>query len=43
MTKMIEDKSTKMTEGEIGMNDPYPSDQDLDDLDTINEWLKETN
>ena len=43
MTKMTEDKTTKMTQGELGMNEPYPTDQDLDDLDTINEWLKETN
>ena len=41
MTKMTEDKSTKMTEGEIAMNDPYPSDHDLDDLATVNEWLNQ--
>ena len=50
MMKMIEDKTTKMTEGEMTMipylcnaEEPMPTDQDLDDLDTINEWLKETN
>ena len=41
MTKMTEDKSTKMTQGELGMNEPYPTDQDLDDLDTVNEWLNQ--